>query len=69
MLSGFPFELGGNSDASEAIVFYGYSGPLTDTILETCPEPRVDIARNINSSRSNKIVPVDVLVSYHGMSP
>jgi len=63
MLSRCPVEFGWNCNASKAIVFYGYLGFLADAILEACPQPGVDVARNIDGCCSDEIIPSEMSVS------
>lgn len=62
MLAGFPFGFGGNDNANETAVIYGDAGLLRDTIFEAGPKPRVNVARYIDRSCRNEVVPVHMSV-------
>ena len=54
-------EVGGNSDAGEAVVFYEDVGLLRCAVLKACAEPRVDVAWNVDGGCSNEVVPANSL--------
>lgn len=60
MLTGLPLSFGGNNNANETAVIYGDAGLLRDTIFEAGPKPRVNIARYIDCSCRNEVVPVSM---------
>jgi hypothetical protein len=63
MLTRSPTEVSWNCDSSEAVVFYGDLGFLTNTILEESSEPGVDVTRNVYGCCGDEVVPVDMSMS------
>tara|TARA_R110002060_G_scaffold29999_1_gene40483 strand:+ start:115 stop:444 length:330 start_codon:yes stop_codon:yes gene_type:complete len=52
-----PVKLGGNGDASEAILFDGDAGLLRKTVFEDCAKPGKYEAGDVDSGSGDKVVP------------
>jgi len=55
-------EVGRNGDACEAVLFNKDVGTLRCAVLEARAEPRVDVARNVDSCCNHEVVPAILLV-------
>jgi hypothetical protein len=64
MLAGYPVKCGWYCHTNKTTIVHGYLSLLRKAVLKAGAKPRVGVTGNIDCSCCNKVVPVEVLVSF-----